>query len=102
MKDEQTRYNERQINKKIRRRRLEYQPIPGWPCCAGGYLQAPINCQEYAQCFGSLAVCRSTFYHDVEGSRRQKTRYEAIEGRRWYGRDDGLRKAGSKDAICMD
>ncbi|GFT37147.1 hypothetical protein TNCV_1126231 [Trichonephila clavipes] len=39
---------------------------------------------------------------DVAGADAIRTKYDAIEGRRMHGRDDGLRKTESKDAIRMD
>ncbi|GFW19275.1 transposable element Tcb2 transposase [Trichonephila clavipes] len=39
---------------------------------------------------------------DVVGADAKRTRYDAIEGRRMHGRDDGLRKTESRDAIYMD
>ncbi|GFX00340.1 hypothetical protein TNCV_1273341 [Trichonephila clavipes] len=38
----------------------------------------------------------------LKGTDAIEMRYDAIEGRRRHGRDDGLRKTGSKDVICMD
>ncbi|GFS99200.1 transposable element Tcb2 transposase [Trichonephila clavipes] len=42
--------------------------------CRRLFTSPTTNCKEYAQCFGNLAVCRRTFYHDVKGSRRHGKR----------------------------
>ncbi|GFT28291.1 hypothetical protein TNCV_646141 [Trichonephila clavipes] len=39
---------------------------------------------------------------DVTETEAVSTRYDAIEGRRMHGRDDGLRKTEIRDAIHMD
>ncbi|GFW00511.1 uncharacterized protein TNCV_693501 [Trichonephila clavipes] len=50
------------------------------------------HAHERTECFGSLPVVRRSTWREPT----QRTRYDAIEGRRRHGRDDELRKT------CMD
>ncbi|GFT35917.1 hypothetical protein TNCV_2154671 [Trichonephila clavipes] len=83
--------------------RLEDQLISGWPCGAGGYLQAPpLTSRSMPSIQGAWLSVDAPSTTTVKGADAIKTRYDAIEGRRRNGRDEGLRKTESKDAICMD
>ncbi|GFY44961.1 hypothetical protein TNIN_138611 [Trichonephila inaurata madagascariensis] len=76
--------------------RLEDQPIPGWPSGAGGYLQAPpITSRSMLFVLGAWLPVDASSTTTLKGA-------DAIVGRRRHGRNDGLRKTESKDAIEDD
>ncbi|GFX86343.1 hypothetical protein TNCV_2562251 [Trichonephila clavipes] len=73
-------------------------------CGAGRYFQATaiILLLILTNALSVLGACQWLDARRGGGRRKKETRYDAIEGRRMHGRDDGLRKTGSRDAIYMD